>query len=78
MKELQIIIKQPDDGNPLNLPNPKKGYDKYMTIGWKFEHTDGKMYGDYICLQIEGTDEEAILKHLDILVRQAYETERML
>ncbi len=76
MKELQIIVKDHSDGNPLNLPKGGAPIDG-MTIGWKFEHTDGKMYGDYIAVP-EGAPEELVIEVIGLLTRQAYLTEREL
>ena len=76
MKELLIIVKTPDDGNPLNMPTAKIGYDKYMTVGFKFRHTDGEDYGDYICLPIDETSEGDILDAIQMMARTAYQTER--
>lgn len=77
MKELQIIIKRPSDGDPLNLQSEGKPMHGCMTVGYKFQHTDGNMYGDYVFID-ESMPEEIVLETIRILVRQAFETEKEL
>ena len=69
MKELQIIIKSPYDGNPLNQQ------DGTMTVGWKFEAENGKLYGDYVILD-QNTSDDVILEAIRLQLNQARETER--
>ena len=75
MKELQIIIKKPYDGNPLNQ---QEGADSIpngtMTVGWKFDAENGKLYGDYVILD-QNTSDDVILDAIRLQLHQAREAE---
>lgn len=76
MKELQIIIKKPYDGNPLNQPEGAESTPNgIMTVGWKFESENGKCYGDYVILD-QNTSDDVILEVIRLQLDQARETER--
>lgn len=81
MKELQIIVKMPDDGNPLNLdPAFAKTPDETrITVGYKFKHADGKEYGNYIYISGDTPDVgAAIIETIRLLAEDAFGTERRL
>ena len=50
MKALNIIVKAPGDGDPLGMVEEAATVQggRMTTVGYKFEHADGKMYGDYM------------------------------
>ena len=52
MKTLNIIVKTPGDGDPLDMVEEFATVQggRMTTVGYKFEHADGKMYGDYIMI----------------------------
>lgn len=76
MKELQIIIKRPYDGNPLNQQEGAESIPNgTMTVGWKFEADNGKLYGDYVILD-QNTSDDVILEVIRLQLNQARETER--
>ena len=79
MKSLQIIIKSPDDGDPLNcLAEPKEPNENVMTVGYKFRHTDGQWYGEHITIAFCSMTEETLMIAIGLLMRQASSTERRL
>lgn len=76
MKELQIIIKRPYDGNPLNQQEGAESIPNgTMTVGWKFEAENGTLYGDYVILD-QNTSDDVILEAIRLQLNQARETER--
>lgn len=76
MKELHIIIKRPYDGNPLNQQEGAESIPNgTMTVGWKFEAENGKLYGDYVILD-QNTSDDVILEVIRLQLNQARETER--
>lgn len=75
MRELHIIIKAPDDGNPLDmLGKPPVLVETRATIGYRFLHADGNWYGDYISVPI-GMDQNDVKKGVDLVMNMAYSTE---
>lgn len=51
MSELHIIVKDPDDGDPLDMRGRKKEpRADTLTVGVKFSHR-GKYYGNYLYLR---------------------------
>ena len=58
MKELQIIVKTPDDGNPLNLRYGWSPHENGITVGWKLTMEDGQDYGTYYVIPESTTQEE--------------------
>ena len=46
-----------------------------MTVGWKFEAENGKLYGDYVILG-QNTSDDVILEVIRLQLNQARETER--
>lgn len=73
MKSLNFIIKYPtDDYDPLGeyrLP------DNTMSVGMKFEAKNGQMYGDYVLIGVNSSD-DVIIEAMRLLLKQARETER--
>ena len=69
MKELQIIVKTPDDGEPDA---------KRVTVGYKFMHTDGLWYGDWVKACANCISEGTVLQAIQLLVKTAYQAERRL
>lgn len=79
MKSLQIIIKTPDDGDPLNcLAEPKEPNENTMTVGYKFQHKDGNWYGEYITIAFSSMTDETLMIAIQLMIRQANSTERRL
>lgn len=76
MKELQIIIKNPDDGNPLNLEHGRAPEARRMTVGYKFPY-GGSWYGDYISLEAD-TESATVLQAIKLLLGQSKLTEERL
>lgn len=76
MKELHIIIKTPDTGNPLDQEVGREPHEGASSVGWKFLTERGEWYGDYILL--DKPDAEEILESIELLLRQAYETAKAL
>ena len=74
MKELQIIVKRPDDGNPLNQEKGVEPNGNMISVGFKFRDETGKWYGDYILLG-PGFDRGAVTEAVELLLGQAYRTE---
>ena len=44
-------------------------------VGWKFEADNGKLYGDYVILD-QNTSDDVILEAIRLQLNQARETER--
>ncbi|MBQ2063490.1 MAG: hypothetical protein II456_02825 [Firmicutes bacterium] len=77
MKELQIIIKPEDDGNPLNQEKGREPAEGRTTVGWKLTADDGEVFGDYISMP--STDDRGIIaKAVKLMLQQAYTTEMYL
>lgn len=78
MGEVYIILKSPDDGDPLDMgikhPEPRADT---MTVGVKFKHSDGKFYGNYVYLPIQDA-EKAVNEATNWLLKEALETARTL
>ena len=78
MKELQIIIKTPDDGNPLNMRYGRPAREDTATVGWKMRMEDGQDYGTYFIIPedvakvVQDDLREAVLRAFD----QAMATEK--
>ena len=77
MKELQIIMKPEDDGNPLNQEKGREPAEGRTTVGWKLFDNAGEVYGAYISLPSPANKDE-IKQAINILVDQAYATDLML
>ena len=77
MKELQIIIKPEDDGNPLNQAKGREPQEGRTTVGWKLTADDGEVFGDYISMP--STDDRGIIAEaVKLMLQQAYTTEMYL
>ena len=77
MKELQIIIKPEDDGNPLNQEKGREPQEGRTTVGWKLTADDGEVFGDYISMS--STDDRGeVEKAVKLMLKQAYITEMYL
>lgn len=77
MKELHIIVKTPDTGNPLDQGKGRDPHEGMMSVGWKFLTDGGEWYGAYILLENEADGAE-VLKAVDLMLRQAHETAKAL
>ena len=77
MKELQIIMKPEDDGNPLNQEKGREPAEGRTTVGWKMTADDGEVFGDYISMP--STDDRGdVEKAVKLMLKQAYITEMYL
>lgn len=74
MKELQIIIKRPYDGNPLNRLKCISAMDNKLSVGWKFQSDTGKFYGDYLLLDANSSVNE-IAEAVSLMLKQAFQIE---
>lgn len=70
--ELRIILKDPADGNPLDLPIPAGVWGDYATIAWKFTN-NGKDYGEYIEIE-RGASFEDFEEGVLLALKSAFET----
>lgn len=77
MKELHIIVKTPDTGNPLDQEKGRDPHDGMMSVGWKFLTDGGEWYGAYILLENEAGGAE-VLEAVDLMLCQAHETAKAL
>ena len=71
MKELQIIIKTPDDGNPLNMRYGRPVREGTITVGWKMRMEDGQYYGT--CFVLPDDAEHVAPNNLFEAVRVAFD-----
>ena len=77
MKELQIIIKPEDDGNPLNQEKGREPAEGRTTVGWKLTADDGEVFGDYISMP-NTEDRGEIEQAVKLMLNQAYSTDMIL
>lgn len=70
--ELRIILKDPADGNPLDLPIPAGVWGDYATIAWKLTR-NGKDYGEYIEIE-RGSSFEDFEEGVLLVLKSAFET----
>lgn len=77
MKELQIIIKPKDDGNPLNQEIGREPEEGRMTVGWKMFADDGEAYGAYISMP-DTDSKKDVQQAVKVLLENAYATDQAL